>query len=276
MIGQKTLWEKLLKQSRDDKFPRYTILVGARGSGRSSMADRIAKELLGAFYVVCNTKADDIREIVENSYKVTSKTLYAIPNANTLSTIAQNTLLKITEEPPNNAYFIMTVESQNQVLPTLLSRANVLLMDIYTQEQLTEYLESKYSVDDETKDFLLDVCETPGEIDLFMGQSTTAFIGFVSNVIDNIGVVSGANALKIAQQLNLGDEQDKYDLQLFWKAFMTKCLNSMSADPFKFSAGVRITSKYYQELRITGLNKQMCFDNWLLELREDWMSYANN
>ena len=66
-------------------------------------------------------------------------------------------------------------------------------------------------------------------------------------------------------------EKGKFDLKLFWKAFMTVCSQRLTQDPIRYAHGVTITSKYLQELRVTGISKQSTFDMWLLDIREGWM-----
>ena len=98
------------------------------------------------------------------------------------------------------------------------------------------------------------------------------FYNYVEKVVDNIALVSGSNAFKIGDKIAFKDsDEKKYDLKLFWKSFMTICVSRIKDDPFKYSAGIRITSKYLQELRITGINKQSTFDCWLLDIRQEWM-----
>ena len=132
------------------------------------------------------------------------------------------------------------------------------------------------TVSDEHKRMFLAICDTPGEIDLLKSYNAEEFWDYICLVFDNIATVSGSNSFKIADKINLSGTDDKYDLKIFWKAFITICMNNIKENPFKCSAGVRITSKYLRELSISGLNKQMCFDNWLLDIREEWMNYADD
>ena len=92
-------------------------------------------------------------------------------------------------------------------------------------------------------------------------------------VVDNIARVSGANAFKISNKIALRDETDKYDLRLFWKAFMTECFRRAESnidDILYNMSAIDITSSKLRDLRIKGVNKQMLFDMWLLSIRECW------
>ena len=103
----------------------------------------------------------------------------------------------------------------------------------------------------------------------------------MTKVVDNIALVQGSNAFKISDKINLSSDEDKYDLSLFWRAFIAECYkriiaNYMQNDRLMYCTGVKITSKYIRDLRKSGINKQFLFDNWLLDIREAWFEYADN
>jgi hypothetical protein len=105
-----------------------------------------------------------------------------------------------------------------------------------------------------------------------MAMNATEFYEYAEKVVDNVATVSGSNSFKIAGKIRFKDADDtKYDLRLFWKAFMNICTGRLREDPLRYVMGIKITSKYLQELRITGINKQSSFDCWLLDVRKEWM-----
>lgn len=70
---------------------------------------------------------DQIREIQKET-KVFNpqKRIYLLENFQKSSLEAQNAFLKLLEEPPKNVQFILTVNSQYKLLPTILSRAKII------------------------------------------------------------------------------------------------------------------------------------------------------
>ncbi len=69
----------------------------------------------------------DSEEIVMESFVkpiFSHKKIFIIKNIDFSMDSAQNKLLKILEEPPENVYFILTAASENLVLPTIKSRCN--------------------------------------------------------------------------------------------------------------------------------------------------------
>lgn len=276
MIGQVELKENILSQIESGTFPRFSILVGQSGSGKKMMCGFIATHL-HAYPYCCGISVEDIRKMIAEAHKVAAKVLFVIPDADKMSPAAKNALLKVTEEPPQNAYFIMTLSDVNNTLNTIKSRGTVYYMDKYSVNELYEYAKdvTNHNLHDDEFNIIRNICETPGEINTLLGHDKCGvldFYNYAEKVVDNIAIVSGSNAFKIGDKIAFKDaDTDKFDLRLFWKAFMTICVNRLETDPFKYAYGVRTTSKYLQDLRMTGVNKQYTFDMWLLDIRQEWM-----
>ena len=264
-MGQK----KLLSTLRTVELPHFIILAGNKGSGRHLIVKEIA-DILGATLYDCGTKIDNVREVIENSKSVTEKMVYLFADADNMSTQAANALLKITEEPTKNTYLIITLIDANSVLPTIRSRATVFNMDNYTSDELIEYALYLGSMTPDELDIIVNICQTPGDIRKVNNMGIIEFWEFVNKVVDNITLVSIANSFKIGEKIAFKDNEDKYDLNLFWRAFMMICTESMTFDldkRIRYAKWIKITSQYLQNLRITALNKQALFDGWILEIR---------
>ncbi len=87
---------------------------------------------------------DKIREIRaevhirpnDGDYKI-----YILRNAQNMTEQAQNALLKMIEEPPERVLFILTCDNRTRVLPTILSRAAVLVLSTCTPAECAKALE---------------------------------------------------------------------------------------------------------------------------------------
>lgn len=276
MIGQVELKRTIISQIENNTFPKFSILIGQPGSGKKLMCGFISTHL-HAYSYTCGIGVDDIRKMIDESYRNMAKVLYIIPDADKMSVAAKNALLKVTEEPPKNAYFIMTLSDANNTLNTIRSRGTIYYMDNYSAVELHEYakMATNHTLHDDESEIIRNICETPGEINTLLGDDKMGvldFYNYVEKVVDNIAVVSGSNSFKIGDKIAFKDSDvDKFDLKLFWKSFMTICVSRLQEDPFRYSNGVRVTSKYLQELRLTGVNKMYTFDMWLLDIRQEWM-----
>lgn len=63
---------------------------------------------------------------------------YVIMNAHLMTVASQNALLKIIEEPPEYAIFILICDSMNEILPTVVSRSFVFNMQPFTYEEVNK------------------------------------------------------------------------------------------------------------------------------------------
>lgn len=271
MIGQERLLTRIDKMI-EAGFPRFTIICGSKQSGRKLIASRIAKGL-NAHLIKSNIKVDDVREIIALAYKQSEPTLYLLPDADKMSPAAKNALLKITEEPPRKAYFIMTLADIGSTLATLKSRGTVLSIDPYTPDNLLEYAEVKgYELNEDEIEIVSNICTVPGEVDLIARYDILAFYEFVETVVDNIGVVNGANAFKIGLKLNYKEDDGGWDIGLFMRAVMYVCRKKMDNEPLhQYRDSIAITSKYLSQINITGINKPSTIDMWILEMRGIWV-----
>lgn len=279
MIGQSNLQTRIGELIESGKYPRFTIFVGSRGSGKKTFVrEYIIKNLTDGLYEECGIKVEDVRNMITDAYKIHSTAVFFIPDADNMSLAARNALLKVTEEPPNNAFFVMTLEDENNTLETIRSRATVFYMDRYTSDEIYQYAKefTNYTLHDDEWDIIKDICETPGDVNN-LGKYPIEFYDYVELVADNIAEVQTANAFKIPSKVALKDADEGYDLKLFWKLFQKICLSNAGdrgltpEQILDYGEAVKITSKYLQKLRIKGINRSMLMDNWIIEIRELWL-----
>lgn len=266
MIGQHNLLNQIDWMCQSGCFPRFSIITGEYGSEKMEIARYIAKKLECFIFEAVDNKIDTIRGVIEQAYKTHSPIVYIIDNADDTSVPAKNALLKVTEEPPNNAYFIMILDDINNTLDTIRSRAVIFTMEPYSKKQLKDYAQEIYQ---DNHDIYTDLCSTPGQIDLLYKMGALDFYAYVEKVVDNIGEVNGANSFKIAEKIALKDEEDKYDLEMFWKA-CGKLFFDKSKSKNNYVSNIkalRVTSELLKKLSIRGVNKQMLFDEWLISVR---------
>ncbi len=76
---------------------------------------------------------------VEQDYKV-----FVIDGLHNANAAAQNKLLKILEEPPENVFFVLGSLNVFTVLPTVLSRVKKLELESFSEKDLAAFLKEKY------------------------------------------------------------------------------------------------------------------------------------
>lgn len=270
MVGQVRILN-YIDSLNTKNIPSFLILLGGKGSGRTMLAKHFANSI-DATFTTCGIKVDEIRSIIDTAYKTREKVVYCIQDADTMRNEAKNAMLKITEEPPKNAYFVMTVENDSTLLDTIKSRAMVLSLDPYTKKELEQYFYSTTNEGGSEIKLISDIATTPYEVDKMIEYGKD-FIDYVNLVIDNIANVEPANAFKAGGRIALKNEEDKYDFKLFLNAFIELCINRIYEDTknsYHYSKGIDVTIPYLNKVSHIGVNKQQLYDAWVFEIRGVW------
>ena len=287
MIGQQKLVTQIVELIEKDKFPRFSIVVGERGMEHEDVGRVVAERLECPYILLEDVKVDTIRKMITEAYKLHETMVYIIPNADDMSINAKNALLKVVEDAPNKAYFVMCLEDLNNTLATIQSRGIVFRMYQPTVDEIKEFARELYvnkgDIDEEEIKYVGDICTSEGDVVYMTHHGAKNFYRYAKYVTDNIFNVSGAEVFKFSDKLALKDEEDKYDCRLFLKALqlqfweMCTCAFKGAHDSSKCnylcSCNIaRCIGRYMQDLRIKGINKTMLMDNLWLEVRKLWKS----
>lgn len=169
------LWDKIFGNDsiktllRDDlaagRLAHAYILEGPEGSGKRMLARTVCAALAGGRRAVrlilddlCPDvqtlrPADDRKSIGVDEIRALRASAcimpcdldfkaYLLEDAGAMTVQAQNALLKLLEEPPQNVYFFLMCESSTALLPTVRSRAPTLRMQVFDREELSDCLRS--------------------------------------------------------------------------------------------------------------------------------------
>ena len=139
------------------------IIEGPRGSGKYMMAKCVCALIAGderASLMIDDNNApdvttvdaeenkkligiDQIRGIRRDAYIKPNDfdfKAYIIRNSDRMTVQAQNSILKLLEEPPQGVYFFLLTENSSALLPTVRSRAPVIRMQLLSSSELSGYL----------------------------------------------------------------------------------------------------------------------------------------
>ena len=264
MIGQRCVQQQIKAEIENRSLARFIILVGDVGSGRKTLAKEIAK-WVGADCVVADKGVDAVREIISQCYQSSADVLYVLDGDN-MSQASKSALLKVTEEPPKGARFVLTVTDLEQTLATLRSRARVFRMDNYTDSDIAYFAGT-----DDVR--FSNFCTNKYEVDLLKGYGIDEFSEFVELVIDNVATTSCANVFKIEEKLALKGEEDKFDPKIFLQAFRTVCMQRVPnteryQDRIKYIQWTSVTTETLAKLKVSSLNKVALLDMWIFDVRK--------
>lgn len=277
IIGQKNLLHCLKRSVEESNVARFTIIAGERGSQSNLIAPYLANLMKCDCIVLSDVKVDTMRNMTSQAYQNKQKIIYSIENADTMSPNAKNAILKVVEEPPNKAYFIMTVNDLSSVPDTLCSRARIYHMESYTPNDIKSYLSSEYGSESTTDTLRIagKVCKTPGEVDILMNMGAVDFYEYTDSVLYEIVNEIGAKNLALLDKLSVKEDDGKYDIALFLHLFQKLCLdksyskesleNGMSE---KYLRAAFSTSAFKADLRIRGINNKSLVDTWCLLMRQ--------
>lgn len=155
-------------------------------------------------------------------------------NAEMLTIEAQNALLKVLEEPPDNTLIILSSERSDVFLPTILSRCTII--------ELT----------DETPDLSQD------EVSQF------------DAVIENLFEQSIGDSLKLAETLAKNKLQALVWLEKAIIAARLKLhLSESDQDIFLYAALIRVLQNSYTIIKTTNANPRLVLENSFLSLISD-------
>lgn len=129
--GQDTIKQILKYQVESGTFKQCYLMAGKWGTGKTTCARIFAKMINGGNHDIIEIDAatynsvDQIRVISDEAKKmplVGKYKIFIIDECHSLSLAANNALLKILEEPPATAMFILCTTDPQKMLNTVLSR----------------------------------------------------------------------------------------------------------------------------------------------------------
>ncbi len=168
VIGQEHIISVLTTAIANNSFAHAYLFTGTRGTGKTSVARIVARELganpedIVEIDAASNRGIDDIRALREavrvmpfsSPYKV-----YIIDEVHMLSKDAFNALLKTLEEPPAHVVFILATTELDKVPETILSRCQVFTFKKPNEKTLTALVqkiakEEGYTLDTESAELV--------------------------------------------------------------------------------------------------------------------------
>lgn len=257
MIGQKNNIKTIINWRMNKSVPRFIIISGDIGSGRLTLAKIIIK-MINAKGIIMGNSIAEVRETIENAYTITEPTCYIFRNADDMKNEAKNALLKVVEEPPNNAYFIMTVQNIDNMLGTIKSRGTVIKMEPYTREELLS------ATNDEV---LLNYCSNIGQLQIDKAEIQKAE-KCVDDVINALKNKSGTSLLKACTKLKSKQtETEKVDCLLFFRVFQKRLYEACKEALFN-SISIYHISRCMQEISRNTINKKASIESMLIKIME--------
>ena len=254
MIGQDKLIEKVFNELRNYSFPHSSMFLGDFGCGKHTIVGHICKHL-GIECIDLSNKIslDNIAEI----YNSPVCRGYYI-DTNTITVKEQNAILKLLEEPCENAYIFLLCENLSYVLPTIINRCRIYEFGAYDKNCLRSF------TDDEE---LLKYASTPGQVLKYKGYDLSAMKSLAINTIFKIKNANYANILNISKSIALKkSDTKKYDVDLFMKILLITARDAFISGELSYKPYMLIHDTIIKQHN-KSINNQHLFEGFLYNLK---------
>ena len=151
VLGNEITVKALVAFTEANNFPHALLFSGIPGSGKTSIARIIAKELhcdpqnILEIDAATHTGVDKMRELMEGlrykGFSANSTKIVILDECQKLSSSSWTSLLKIVEEPPEHLYFCFCTTDPHKIPKAIVSRCNVFNLKDVEQDDLTMLLE---------------------------------------------------------------------------------------------------------------------------------------
>lgn len=169
LYGRDTLKNQLNKIIEKKRINNALIFEGPKDSGKKLIATAFSNLLMCENPLginVCNAcngckgfretyitereksiSVEDVRQMIADVQLIPlhqNKKIYLIFDAEKMTEQAQNAFLKTLEQPPEYAYFLLTVQNAEQLTDTIRSRSTTIYTGVNTKKEVVSFLQSKY------------------------------------------------------------------------------------------------------------------------------------
>jgi len=174
-VGQyklKSFFENIIKS---DHLGHAYIFEGAKGIGKKTMAEYFSLVVMCDSHTPClkcnkcmctlsrtnpdivyvdkgdkaTINVDKVREVIKEIYirpKLCHRRIFIIDEAHLMNDASQNALLKVIENPPEYAIFVLLTENKNMLLNTVRSRSMIIKIPPLSNEEILKLSDKKSQI----------------------------------------------------------------------------------------------------------------------------------
>lgn len=290
IIGNEKI-KKILSQSvKIGKSSHSYLFIGTEGIGKKLIAKEFAKMLMcldeqkycgkcksciefntnnnpDFFFIEPEAKSIKIEQIREMQKKVSerpiisSKKIYIIDNADTMTIEAQNCLLKTLEEPPEYVTIILIGSNENNFLNTIKSRCTIIHFEDISDKELTKYLKENYSLENITQNMLNTFQGSIGKAIILKDKNE--LYEKIDNMIYNLEKVDLIETIDKAEII-YKSKDDIFEILDYINVVIAK----LARQNLKYIGCVDIIEDTKKRLKANGYY-DMCVDNMIFSLWEE-------
>ena len=286
ILGNEKNKNILEKSINSNKVSHSYIFWGIEGIGKKLIAKEVAKRILCLEQQNnCKCKSciefdsnnnPDFRLIEPNEGKVkieqiremqrkiaekpiiSNKKVYIIDNADTMTTEAQNCLLKTLEEPPEYITIILICSNEDNLLSTIKSRCTRMHFESINIEEIKKYINKNYP-DEEISENIINLSQ--GSIGKIIKLNEN------KNIYENIEKIFLSmknkdliDIVQMSEEIYIAKDEISSILD-----YMNVILLKLSRKNIKYIKGIEIVEQTKKRLKANS-NYDMCIDSLLFNM----------
>lgn len=170
---------------------------------------------------------DDIREKILNEVYLkpylSDRRIFIIDDGDALSVEAQNALLKVLEEPPDNVSFIICVKSTDRLLNTVLSRSFVVSFFPLSSHEIYSYIKND-NIQDKDIELIARLSQgSIGEARELLQNDDTLLL-FENSVKSTVALKGDASQIRETADFLIEDKENVQKKVDFMQTFIRDCV----------------------------------------------------
>ena len=286
ILGNEKNKEILEKSIKSNKISHSYIFWGIEGIGKKLIAKTFAKNILcieqtenckcksciefesnnNPDFELIEPEGGKVKiEQIRNMQKkvaekpiISNKKVYIIDNADTMTTEAQNCLLKTLEEPPEYITIILICSNEDNLLSTIKSRCTRMHFEAINTEQIAKYIKQYYPEKEISENI----------ISLSQGSIGKAIkLNEHENIYENIEkILLNMQKSDLIEIIQMSEEiyKTKEEINSILD-YMNVILLKLSKQNIKYIRCIEIVEQTKKRLKVNS-NYDMCIDNLLFNM----------
>ena len=287
IIGNEEIQELLEQTIRNKRASHSYLFVGTEGIGKKQIAKEFAKALLcleeNKYCGKCKSciefddnnnpdfiliepeensiKIDQIREMqrkVAEKPIVSDNKVYIIDDSDTMTSEAQNCLLKTLEEPPEYVTIILICSNEDNMLSTIKSRCTRIHFENLEISEVKEYIKQNYP-EIEIDDSIINLSQGSIGKALKLNENKTLYEN-IENILKSFKNKDVIDIVKMSEEIYKAKEEIYSVLE-----YMNVLLLKLSKEDLRYINAIDIVEETKKRLKANS-NYDMCIDNLLFNI----------
>lgn len=289
IIGNEKNKDILKKSIKVNKISHSYIFWGIEGIGKNKIAKELAKSILcleskeekckcksciefnsnnNPDFVLIEPeqgkiKIETIREMqrkISEKPIISSRKVYIIDNAETMTIEAQNCLLKTLEEPPEYVTIILITSNENNLLSTIKSRCTRIYFEPLSKKEIKKYIEENYG--EEINEEIIELSQGSIGQTLKLKEHQDLYNN-IKQILINLKGKDLIEIIQMSEEIYKAKEEIKNILE-----YMNSLALELGKKDIRYIKCIKTIEETKNRIKANS-NYDMCIDNMLFNIWEE-------